>query len=80
MTFRPAVRILAISLGALISAPTIAVAHHSTHHDQNGNEATKALILQAIRENPENLVGKSSSGLLVKANRKALIPETEDVD
>lgn len=80
MTFRPAVRVLAVSLWALTSAPTIAAAHHSTHHDRNGNEAIKALNQQTIRENPENPVGKTSSGLLEKANRKAPIPETENVD
>jgi len=79
MTFRPAARILAITLWALISAPTIAVAHHSIQHDQNGNEATRALIPQNIRKNPEIRVERTFSGLLETANRKALIPETEDV-
>lgn len=56
MIARPAFRIVAIFLWALISAPTIAAAQQSTPLDQAEQEAIKALILQTIRDNPEVLV------------------------
>ena len=47
---------LAVSLWALIFAPTTAQAQQSTSLDQVEQEAIKALVLQTIRENPEVLV------------------------
>jgi len=79
MTFRPAARILAITLWALISAPSIAVAHHSIQIYQSVNEAIGAVTPQNTRKNMEIRLERTSSGLLERASRNALIPETEDV-
>lgn len=56
MILKTALRMLAVFLWALISAPTTSLAQQSTPLDQVEQEAIKALILQTIRENPEVLV------------------------
>lgn len=56
MILKTALRMLAVFLWALISAPATSLAQQSTPLDQGEQEAIKALILQTIRENPEVLV------------------------
>ena len=56
MILKTALRVFAVFLWALISAPATSLAQQSTPLEQVEQEAIKALILQTIRENPEVLM------------------------